>query len=267
MKVQKFKISASHHGRVYLPEEFVVREKEGGEEPHSHEQPLNCEQLLRREQLHSHEQPFNREQPHSPASSFNVQDRDKLVAKIHGYQSEAEMLHEQSEALRQARQEKEAKELEEIQKAEQFIDKQHEVFCDMEEKMKAVAAAKLPHPSPGTKTSGINNSPHIGSQAGSHPSSDYPSSAATQTGTAVQHPASSSGGDTSSVNDMANPPLVRGQSSYSGNYLQDGQQQEYLNLGIGSCIQVSDPPRYGVLRWIGAIRGFQGSFAGIELVS
>ena len=148
MKVQKFKISASHHGRVYLPEEFVVREKEGGEEPHSHEQPLNCEQLLRREQLHSHEQPFNREQPHSPASSFNVQDRDKLVAKIHGYQSEAEMLHEQSEALRQARQEKEAKELEEIQKAEQFIDKQHEAFRDMEEKMKAVAAAKLPHPGP-----------------------------------------------------------------------------------------------------------------------
>ena len=56
---------------------------------------------------------------------------------------------------------------------------------------------------------------YIGSQAGSHPSSDYPSSAATQTGTAVQHPASSSGGDTSSVNDMANPPLVKGQSSYS----------------------------------------------------
>ena len=266
MKALKFKISAAHHGRVYLPEGFVVREKEGGEEPHSHEQPLNCEQLFRREQPRSHEQPLNREQPRNPASSFNVQDRDKL-AKIYGYQSEAEMLHEQSEALRQAMQGKKAKELEEMQKAEQFIDKQHEAFRDMEEKKKVVAAAELPHPSPGTKTSGINNSPHIGSQAGSHPSS---SSAATQTGTAVQHPASSSGGDTSSVNDMANPPLVKGQSSYSGNYLQGGQQsaqQEYLNLGIGSCIQVSDPPRYGVLRWIGAIRGFQGSFAGIELVS
>ena len=253
-----FKVSASHHGRVYLPELFVVREKEGGDERSSHEQPLNRDQSLRYQQ------------PRSPASSFNVQHRGKL-AKTYGYQSEAEMLHEQSEALKQTQQGKEAKELEGIQKAVQTeqidIDEQREALRDMEEKKKAAAAAKLQHPSFVSKTYGVSNSPHIGSQAGSHPSSDYPGSAATQTGTAVQHPASSSGGDTSSVNDMANPPLVRGQSSYSGNCLQGGQQQEYLNLGIGSCIQVSDPPRYGVLRWIGAIRGFQGSIAGIELVS
>ena len=38
-------------------------------------------------------------------------------------------------------------------------------------------------------------------------------------------------------------------------------------LGIGSMVQVSDPPRYGVLRWIGELPDVKGAIAGVEMVS
>ena len=38
-------------------------------------------------------------------------------------------------------------------------------------------------------------------------------------------------------------------------------------LGVGSAVQVSDPPRYGVIRWTGELPGIQGTVAGVELVS
>ena len=38
-------------------------------------------------------------------------------------------------------------------------------------------------------------------------------------------------------------------------------------LDVGSAVQVSDPPRYGVIRWIGELPNIQGYVAGVELVS
>ena len=38
-------------------------------------------------------------------------------------------------------------------------------------------------------------------------------------------------------------------------------------LGIGSMVQVSDPPRYGVLRWIGELPDVKGAIAGVQMVS
>ena len=38
-------------------------------------------------------------------------------------------------------------------------------------------------------------------------------------------------------------------------------------LSIGSMVQVSDPPQYGVLRWIGEMPGVKGAIAGVEMVS
>ena len=38
-------------------------------------------------------------------------------------------------------------------------------------------------------------------------------------------------------------------------------------LGVGSAVQISDPPRYGVIRWIGELPIIQGIVAGVELVS
>ena len=38
-------------------------------------------------------------------------------------------------------------------------------------------------------------------------------------------------------------------------------------LGIGSTVQISDPPRYGVIKWIGELPNIQGHVAGVELVS
>ena len=317
VRSQMFKVSTSHHGRVYLPEVFVVREKEGGDERPSHEQPVNREQLLRREQPRSHEQPLNRDQPlrhqqpRSPASSFNVQHRENL-AQTYGYQSEAEMLHEQSEALRQAQQGKEAKELKEIQKAVQTeqidIDEQREALRDMEEKKKAAAAAAaklhMQQPSSESKTS-VNNSPPFGSQTsfpGSHPSSDIPGSAATQAPCVRQHSSREVAHHLYDTADSLRGQFDTAEAQYGARGYNQGQQQHpsqstawpqsssheavrqygatstplakqqgspqpFPSLGTGSTVQVSDPPRYGVIRWIGMLQSFQGAIAGIELVS
>ena len=40
-----------------------------------------------------------------------------------------------------------------------------------------------------------------------------------------------------------------------------------LALGIGSMVQVSDPPRFGVIQWIGKLQDMTGTCAGIEMVS
>ena len=37
-------------------------------------------------------------------------------------------------------------------------------------------------------------------------------------------------------------------------------------FSIGSTVQISEPPRYGVIRWIGELREIQGLVAGVELV-
>ena len=47
---------------------------------------------------------------------------------------------------------------------------------------------------------------------------------------------------------------------------QQGKVQ-YAKLDVGSAVQISDPPRYGVIRWIGELPNIQGIVAGIELVS
>ena len=39
------------------------------------------------------------------------------------------------------------------------------------------------------------------------------------------------------------------------------------SLLIGSMVQVSDPPRYGVLQWIGELPDMKGVIAGVEMVS
>lgn len=38
-------------------------------------------------------------------------------------------------------------------------------------------------------------------------------------------------------------------------------------LGVGSTVQISDPPRYGVIKWLGELPNIQGVVAGVELVS
>jgi len=47
---------------------------------------------------------------------------------------------------------------------------------------------------------------------------------------------------------------------------QQGEVQ-ISELGVGSTVQISDPPRYGVIKWIGELPNIQGPVAGVELVS
>ena len=42
---------------------------------------------------------------------------------------------------------------------------------------------------------------------------------------------------------------------------------QLAELDVGSCVQISDPPQYGVIRWIGELPNIQGYVAGVELVS
>jgi len=46
---------------------------------------------------------------------------------------------------------------------------------------------------------------------------------------------------------------------------QQGEVQ-LSELGVGSTVQISDPPRYGVIKWIGELPNIQGPMAGVELV-
>ena len=45
------------------------------------------------------------------------------------------------------------------------------------------------------------------------------------------------------------------------------QGVQHGELSVGSAVQISDPPRYGVIRWIGELPNFKGYVAGVELVS
>ena len=48
------------------------------------------------------------------------------------------------------------------------------------------------------------------------------------------------------------------------------QPQQGVQLGelsVGSAVQISDPPKYGVIRWLGELPNIQGIVAGVELVS
>ena len=45
------------------------------------------------------------------------------------------------------------------------------------------------------------------------------------------------------------------------------QGVQHSELDVGSAVQVSDLPRYGVIRWIGEVPNIQGYVAGVELVS
>ena len=72
-----------------------------------------------------------------------------------------------------------------------------------------------------------------------------------------------------SQSQLHEPPPVQVWSSLGVSHpnTQSNVPSQKSNLGVGSTVQVSDPPRYGVIRWIGPIQGISGSFAGIELVS
>ena len=44
-------------------------------------------------------------------------------------------------------------------------------------------------------------------------------------------------------------------------------QTQHGKFGLGSTVQISDTPQYGVIRWIGELPYVEGLIAGIELVS
>ena len=296
LKSQPFKVSDRRHGIVYLPEAFVL--------------------------LEDGEQPVIREQPR-PEASLNPQQRANLVQKC-GFHSEEEMLGEQSEALRQAKEGKDAQELEEIKKAVQTeqidIDKQREALLHLEkEKKKADTAAAAAwqaspgaatqHPQSGSSTHSVDdlhNPPHIKSQ------SSYPGSQPHQPrGTAGTRPegqlSDRSFHHYDSLGNVRDEAEIARRKSHSHGAQDQGQQQPYPKgitpghptphlhlsqepwrqhgaspnpaggnqpsaqpfpgLGVGSTVQVANPPHFGVIRWVGTLPGFQGLFAGVELVS
>ena len=47
----------------------------------------------------------------------------------------------------------------------------------------------------------------------------------------------------------------------------DWEPIDQVEISVGSAVQIDDPLRYGVLRWIGAFPNSEEMRAGIELVS
>ena len=59
-----------------------------------------------------------------------------------------------------------------------------------------------------------------------------------------------------------------GQPGEGGNAVAYASEEILHQFTMGSTVELlSDPPRYGVIRWIGSIPNFQGRIAGVELVS
>ena len=59
-----------------------------------------------------------------------------------------------------------------------------------------------------------------------------------------------------------------GQSGEGGTAMAYASQEISHSFSMGSTVELlSDPPRYGVIQWIGSISNFQGRIAGVELVS
>ena len=52
-------------------------------------------------------------------------------------------------------------------------------------------------------------------------------------------------------------------------FIDSSQQHGVLpvELGVGFTVQISDLPRYGVIKWMGELPNVQGLVAGVELVS
>ena len=65
------------------------------------------------------------------------------------------------------------------------------------------------------------------------------------------------------------PPIYHTHASSNGRAIAHTPDvyNPVLVPGIGSMVQVSDPPLYGVLRWIGELPDVKGAIAGVEMVS
>ncbi|KAJ0006191.1 hypothetical protein NQD34_013464 [Periophthalmus magnuspinnatus] len=79
--------------------------------------------------------------------------------------------------------------------------------------------------------------------------------------------------DQISVNNRAHSPLMPQGAQEDledvGDNVEDHTQEKVqrskVELGLGSMVEVNDPAQYGVIRWIGRIRGTRETVAGIEL--
>ena len=65
----------------------------------------------------------------------------------------------------------------------------------------------------------------------------------------------------------ANLPLDNQQPTDEWAIAPPPQGHASLNLNVNSAVHFSDPPRYGVIRWMGTLSGITGQIAGVELVS
>lgn len=88
------------------------------------------------------------------------------------------------------------------------------------------------------------------------------------------HPASSRHSPPQPNPQQSDPPhfdhFSSGPQGTEGTVAYAPQCQQEVQLGeldIGSTVQISDPPQYGVIKWIGELPNIQGYVAGVELVS
>ena len=196
-----FKVQHSHHGKVFLPEAFVVSEEVDG------------------------------------------QAKGKRGVDGQKYQDKQEFDQVQKAVTEQIDVDEQIRRLEEIEQKRGELNKpqqkaQQDAAASVNNLAPTCPGTQPPHRGPGLPHSSLSAPPQpIPSQQLDPPHHDHFS-------------ADSVG---------AQVPLA---------YTPQPQQGVQLDeLDVGSAVQVSDPPRYGVIRWTGELPGIQGIVAGVELVS
>ena len=197
-----FKVQHSHHGKVFLPEAFVVSEEVDG------------------------------------------QAKEKRGVDGQKYQDKQEFDQVQKAVTEQIDVDEQIRRLEEIEQKRGKLNKP-------QQKTQQDAAPSVNNLVPGTQPP--HRGPGLPQSSLSAPPQPNPRPVPSQELDPPHH-------------DHFSADSVRAQVPVA--YVPPPQQGVQLGeLDVGSAVQVSDPPRYGVIRWTGELPGIKGIIAGVELVS
>ena len=101
----------------------------------------------------------------------------------------------------------------------------------------------------------------------------YPAvSGSRASGEGQEHAAGNQGGAV--IQEYHRSPLANRRHAFDRQWSEEHQPNQPIpprlashNLEVGSAVELVDPPRYGIIRWIGKFPGVNTDIAGVELVS
>ena len=236
-----FRVQNTRHGKVFLPEAFVASEEVDAQQ-RAQEQ---------RSSMHKEDRSDKRREGEALAKEFGISARE--IAQQRQALNYAEHIKEKKDLERLKCQEKQ--EMEQVQKAVS----EHINVDEQRRRLEEIKQERL-------------NMPHQDTHQNAYPSRRGPGLSHQP---AHLHSASSHQSALPQPNpQQLDPPhfdhFSSGPQGTQGTVAYASPPQQGVQLGeldIDSTVQISDPPRYGVIRWIGELPNYKGSVAGVELVS